>query len=123
MARIELLERILSKGEIFIMSVPESVRNVSSPVDTIVEDSVRVIGHIIYGMFVPRMEKTTEKPDIFVYVAAASANLFSHEIYHELLVVYPIRDTVEIIAVAVLKGIRPGIASNRYSTEYQLYTQ
>ena len=133
--------------EFFIMAVPESVRKVARPVNTIVEDSGRntkyryavrergeivyesgsnprpkngrVIGHIIDGMFVPRTEKTAEKPDMFSYGAAAFAYSFSHDIYHDLLAVYPIRDASEIIAVAMLKVIKPRIASNRYSTEYE----
>lgn len=128
------------------MAVPESIRKVERPVNTIVEDSGRntkyryavrqrgeivyekgknpkpkngkVIGHIIDGVFVPRAEKTAEKPDMFSYGAAAFAYSFSENLYHDLLAVYPIRDAVEIIAVAMLKVIKPRIACNRYSTEY-----
>ena len=133
--------------EVFVMAVPESVRKVARPVNTIVEDSGRntkyryavrergeivyesgsnprpkngrVIGHIIDGMFVPRAEKTAEEPDMFSYGAAAFAYSFSQDLYRDLLAVYPIRDPSEIIAVAMLKVIKPRIASNRYSTEYE----
>ena len=133
--------------EVFVMAVPESVRKVARPVNTIVEDSGRntkyryavrergeivyesgsnprpkngrVIGHIIDGMFVPRTEKTAEKPDMFSYGAAAFAYSFSHDLYRDLLAVYPIRDASEIIAVAMLKVIKPRIACNRYSTAYE----
>ena len=84
--------------DVFVMAVPESVRKVARPVNTIVEDSGRntkyryavrergeivyesgsnprpkngrVIGHIIDGNFVPRVEKTAEEPDMFSYGAA-----------------------------------------------------
>lgn len=128
------------------MAVPESVRKVARPVNTIVEDSGRdtvyryavrergeivyesgsnpkpkngkVIGHIIDGAFVPRKEKTSEKPDMLGYGAAAFAHSVAHDIYTDLLSVYPARDAAGIIATAMLKVIKPKIACNRYSTEY-----
>lgn len=129
------------------MAVPESVRKVKRPVNTIVEDSGRdtvyrysvrergeivyesggnprpkngrVIGHIIDGVFVPRAEKTAEKPEMLSYGAAAFAHIFSDDIYKDLLSIYPIRDAAELMAVATLKVIKPRIACNRYSTEYE----
>ena len=85
-----------SKRGVF-MAVPESVRKVERPVNTIVEDSGRdtmyryavrergeivyesgsnprpkngkVVGHIIDGKFVPRKEKTSNVPEMCSYGA------------------------------------------------------
>ena len=56
---------------------------------------------------------------MFSYGAAAFVYSFSQDLYRDFLVVYPIRDASEIIAVAMLKVIKPRIASNRYSTEHE----
>ena len=134
-----------SKRGVF-MAVPESVRKVERPVNTIVEDSGRdtmyryavrergeivyesgsnprpkngkVVGHIIDGKFVPRKEKTSNVPEMCSYGAAAFARSFSRDLYSDLLSIYPVRDAASVIAIAMLKVIKPRIACNRYSTEY-----
>lgn len=128
------------------MAVPEEIRKVERPVNTIVEDSGRdtkyrysvrergeivyesgsnprpkngrVVGHIIDGRFVPRAEETSTAPEELGYGAAAFAYSFSSDIYRDLLSIYPVRDATGIMAVAMLKVIKPRIACNRYSTEY-----
>lgn len=81
------------------MAVPEEIRNIKRPVNTIVEDSGRdakyrysvrergtisytpggnpmpsngkVVGHIIDGVYVPKVAKTAKEPEAFSYGAAA----------------------------------------------------
>lgn len=130
------------------MAVPEHIRKIERPVNTIVEDSGRdskyrysvrergeiiyegkgnnpkpkngrVIGHIIDGVFIKKGDETAKVPTEFSYGAVAFAYSFSKDIYHELLEIYPIRDATTIMAIATLKTIKPKIACNRYSTEYE----
>ncbi len=129
------------------MSVPEEIRAVKRPVNTIVEDSGRdseyrysvrergeivyvpgsnpkprngkVVGHIIGGVFVPKVEKTMTKPEEMSYGAAAFVKSQADDIYEDLLSVYPVNDATSIMAAAFLKVLKPRIASNRYTTEYE----
>jgi len=129
------------------MAVPEEIRAVKRPVNTIVEDSGRdskyrysvrergeiiyvsgsnpkpkngrVIGHIINGEYVPKAEKTIAKPEEMSYGASALAKSEADDIYSDLLSVYPVNDATAIMAIAFLRVLKPRIASNRYTTEYE----
>ena len=128
------------------MSVPEEIRKVSRPVNTIVEDSGsdgmyryavrsrngaryhggnpmprngRVIGHIINGQYVPIVDKTAiSGPDMLSYGSAALFHSVSGDLLQSLLEVYPAKDAYDIIAIACLKVIRPNITCNRLQTHY-----
>jgi len=128
------------------MSVSENIRSVDRPKNTIVEDSGRegvnrysvrvrsgvkyvkngnpqpgngkVIGHIINERFVPVTNKISSTPDSLSYGVAAMAKSVSDDIFEDLLAVYPPNESSMIMAIAMLKVLRPGIAANRYSTHY-----
>jgi len=132
--------------ERFSMAVPQAIREVKRPLNTIVEDSGRdsafrysvrergeivyesgrnprpmngkVIGHIINGEYVPKAEKTKTEPEELSYGACALIQKEAADIYKDLLSVYPAKDATTIMAIAMLRVIKPHIASNRYSTEY-----
>ena len=130
------------------MPIPESIRKVPRPVNTIIEDNLRdgpnryavrsragtkyvkngnpqprngkVIGHIIEGKYVPIQEKTAEKgPDLLSYGAAAFAHSLSQDILSDLLAVYPAKDAYMIMAIATLRAIRPSITAERLGTHYR----
>jgi hypothetical protein len=129
------------------MSVPEAIRRVERPKNTVVEDSGReginrysvreragikyvrngnpqpgngkVIGHIINGKFVPISDRMSKGPDSLSYGAAALAKSVGDDILDDLLAVYPAAEAVEVMVIAMLKVLRPRIAANRYSTHYE----
>ena len=129
------------------MGVPESIRKVPRPVNTVVTDNGKdtmfrypvrerskviyvpdgnpsprngkVIGHIINGEYVPLSEKTAIKgPDMLSYGGAALVKAVTEDVYHDLLAVYPANEVFQIMSIASLRVIKPGIASNRISTHY-----
>ncbi len=128
------------------MGVSEKIRHVDRPKNTIVEDSGRdgvnrysvrvrsgvkyikngnpqpgngkVIGHIINEHFVPITNKMSDVPDSLSYGVSAMAKSISDDIFEDLLLVYPPNESSMIMAIAMLKVLRPGIAANRYSTHY-----
>jgi len=128
------------------MGVPEDIRSVERPKNTVVDDSGRegvnrysvrersgikyvrhgnpqpgngrVVGHIINGMFVPVADRMTDVPDSLSYGAAAFAKSVSDDILKDLLAVYPANEAAEIMVIATLKVLRPRIVSTRYSTHY-----
>ena len=130
------------------MSVPAHIRNVPRPVNTVVVDngkegpnrfSVRersgtkyiqhgnpqprngkVIGHIFEGKYVPlHTETASEGPDMLSYGAAAFAHSVSSDILSDLLDIYPIKDACTIMAIAMLRVIRPSITAERIATHYR----
>ena len=129
------------------MGVPENIRNVDRPKNTIVDDSGRegvnrysvrvrsgvtyvrngnpqpgngkVIGHIINGRFVPVTERVSDVPDSLSYGTAALAKSISDDIFDDLLAVYLPNEAASVMAVAMLKVMWPQIAANRYSTHYE----
>ena len=129
------------------MAVPENVRRVARPVNTIVDDSGRdspyrysvreragakcvpggnpqprngkVIGHIIDGQYIPVQEKVSiNVPDMLSYGAPALIKSVSNDILYELLDVYPAKEAFTIMAIATLRIIKPSITSNRMQTHY-----
>ncbi len=129
------------------MAVPEAIRKVQRPINTIVTDNGRegpnryavreragtkyvagsnprpkngkVIGHIIDGKFVPmHVPNTKEQPDVLSYGAAAFVHSVSKDLLNDLLDVYAPRDAYMIMAVASLRVIKPSIASNRLAEKY-----
>lgn len=129
------------------MGVPESIRKVPRPVNTVVSDNGKdtvfrypvrersrviyvpggnpqprngkVIGHIINGEFVALADKTAEKgPDMLSYGGAALFHDITSDLYSDLLAVYPANEAAQIMAIAGLRVIKQGIASNRLSAHY-----
>ena len=129
------------------MVVPEEIRRVERPQNTVVIDNMRngphryavrertgvkyvpgknpqpvngrIIGHIIDGRYVPITEQTAESgPDMLSYGSSALVKSVSGDLLEDLLKVYPADDAFRIMAMASLKVIKPGICSNRYSTHY-----
>lgn len=130
------------------MAVPEEIRKVRRPVNTIVEDnhnsgsnkySVRertyveyvkggnprpkngkVIGHIINGVYVPLVDGVKkEEADMYSYGASAFIKSVSDDIFMDLLSVYSIPEATGIISLASLKVIKPGLSASRMRSEYE----
>lgn len=129
------------------MPVPESVRKVQRPVNTIVEDSGRdspyrysvreragekyvqggnprpsngrVIGHIIDGVYVPKNAKPGRVlPEMLSYGAAAFAHSVSQDIYADLLAVFEPGTACAVMAAAAVRVIRPKTSSSRMASAY-----
>lgn len=130
------------------MAIPESIRKVPRPTNTVVVDNGRdgpnryavrertgtryvrngnpqpqngaVIGHIFDGKYVPARDGTAASgPDMLSYGAAAFAKSVSSDILADLLAVYPAKDAYTIMAIATLKVIRPSITAERMGTHYR----
>jgi len=130
------------------MAVPESIRKVERPVNTIVDDNGRdgplryavrerastkyvpggnpqpsngrVIGHIIDDKFVPKAEETAaDGPEMLSYGSAALVRSVTRDIFSDLLGIYPAQDAFAIMSIATLRVIRPSIAASRMSTHYK----
>lgn len=130
------------------MAVPEYIRRVPRPVDTIVEDNGRegpnrfavcervstkyvaggnpqprngkVIGHIRDGKYVPKQAKTSASgPDMLSYGASAFVRSVSGDLLDDLMEVYSIKEAYTIMAIATLRTIKPSIVTVRLSTEYR----
>lgn len=129
------------------MPVPEEIRRVPRPVNTIVDDSGRpgplrysvrersstryvpggnpqprngkVVGHIIDGEYVPvRQETATDGPEMLSYGAAALVRSVTTDLLGDLVQIYPAKDAYTIVAIAALRVIKPEIPSRRISSEY-----
>ena len=130
------------------MAVPEDIRAVKRPVNTIVDDSGRegpnryavrqrssvkyvpggnpqprngkVIGHIIDHRYVPLKEETAAQgPDFLSYGSAALAKSVSDDLFRDLLDIYAPGEACSIMSMAMLRVIRPSITLCRMSTHYQ----
>ena len=129
------------------MAVPEHIRKVPRPSNTIVVDNGRdgprryavrsragvkyvpggnpqpqngrVIGHIVGGAYVPVRTPTARNgADMLSYGASAFVKSLSHDLWGELSRVYPVRDACAIMAIATLRIIKPSITTSRLSTHY-----
>ena len=126
------------------MAVPDHIRKVPRPVNTIVEDNGRegpnrfavreristryvpggnpqprngkVIGHIRDGKYVPKQEPVASSvPDMLSYGASAFVRSVTGDILDA---VYAIKDAYTIMAIATLRIIKPSIVNSRLSSEY-----
>lgn len=130
------------------MSVPESIRSVQRPTNTVVVDTGsnsvlryavrersgtvyvsggnpqprngKTIGHIIDFKFVPAKSATAEGgPSQLCYGNAAFAKSVSDDLYADLLDVYPASDACAIMAMASLRVCDHGIKCSRLASAYQ----
>lgn len=130
------------------MPVPENIRKVARPKNTVVVDNGRpgpnqyavrarksekyvpgknpqpingkVIGHIIDGKYVPIVEKPVQsEPDALSYGAAALVKSVTRDLLDDLLKIYPPEQAFAIMALATLRIIKPGMGSNRAATHYK----
>jgi len=130
------------------MAVPEEIRKVARPVNSVVDDNGRegplrysvreragtkyvpggnpqprngrVIGHITDGRFVPVKEDTAAHgPDMLSYGASALVKAVTDDLFSELLAVYPTQDVYAIMSIATLRVIKPSITSKRISSHYR----
>ena len=129
------------------MPVPEAIRKVQRPANTIVCDygehcrnpdlryAVRkrigavcrngksypvngpVVGHIINYRYVPVQADLDGIPQFLSYGAAALVRSVSGDLYTDLLSCFSPNDAVKILCIAMLRVLDPGIKAKRYSTE------
>lgn len=130
------------------MAVPEAIRKVPRPKNTIVDDNGRdgplryavrvragikyvyganpkprngrVIGHIINNCFVP----VTERPcsscsDLLSYGSVALVKSLTRDILTDLLAIYPPKEAYAIMAIATLRVIRPSLSTEGLSSYYK----
>ena len=130
------------------MAVPESIRKVPRPVNTIVADNGKdgphrypvrertsvkyvsggnpqpqngkVVGHIVDGVYVPLVPNAVKaEADMLSYGACAFVKSVSQDLFSELLGVYSPKDTYAIMAIASLRVIKPEVSAKRLSTHYR----
>lgn len=126
------------------MTVPEEIRKIERPVNTIVykiKDEIygvreraglkysstgkpqlingKVIGHIIDGKYISLVEDLSKTPMFLSYGSSALIKNHSSDIYDDLLSIFPIDAAKTIMVVASLKIIKPSIKCSRYSNEYE----
>ncbi|EJX04960.1 TRANSPOSASE ISMmy1C [gut metagenome] len=129
------------------MSVPEEIRRVPRPRNTVVVLSGkgpkrfavrersgfkygdsgnpqpfngRVIGHIVDGKFVPVIANVySSKPDMLSYGASAFVRSCSEDLLEDLYTAYSITDAQRIMAIASLRVLKPKISGRRLKSEYE----
>lgn len=129
------------------MAVPESIRRVPRPVNTIVSDNGKdgpnrypvrernsvkyvsggnpqprngkVIGHIVDGAFIPLGSPAVRaEPDMLSFGACAFVRSVSRDLFSELLGVYTPKDAYTIMAIASLRVIKPEVSAKRLQSHY-----
>ena len=129
------------------MHVPEAIRRVKRPTNTVVVDSGKntplryavkersktvyvaggnpqprngkTIGHIIDMKYVPVNPKSADRgPEMLSYGGAALVKSVSDDLKEELMEVYPVKEAYTMMSIAALRVIKPGIGANRLSTHY-----
>jgi len=129
------------------MAVPEEIRKVERPVNTVVVDSKRngpkrfavharkltkyvrggnpqpsngaVIGHIIGGRFVPAAKKCEEASEVKAFGGAALSWSVSQDLLSDLYRCYDASEAREILAIALLRATRKGVTDRRLSAKYR----
>ena len=129
------------------MRVPEEIRRVKRPINTIVVNTGiegpkqypvrerrgtkyisggnplpingKTIGHIVHNKFVPVTDKPANNgPDYLSYGGAALAYSLSSDILQDLTSIYPINYAYTIMALATLKVLKPNTAASRIASAY-----
>ena len=129
------------------MSVPESIRAVPRPKNTVVVDSGhegvlryavreragvkygpggrsrpvngRVIGHIIDGEYVPIIAASEEEPAFLSFGPSAFVNSMSTDLYQDLQKVFAAPMAQQIMVIASIKAMVPSVRCSRLNTEYE----
>ena len=130
------------------MPVPEAIRKVDRPANTIVEErktdgpkkypvrerkcvkyvpggnpqpiNGKVIGYIIDYKFVPLQSKISDDgPQMLSYGGAAFAHSLCGDLMQDLLAVYPPNDAYSIMSIALMRVLRPHISSSRIASAYR----
>lgn len=130
------------------MGVPEEIRQVARPENTVVTDNGgdgprrfavrerdgveyvpggnprprngKVIGHIVGGAFVPLREKAgSAGPDCLSYGAVALARDCLGDLLGDLYEVYEVKDAQTIACIALLRAAKPGVKCSRLGTHYR----
>ena len=130
------------------MAVPKYIREVPRPVNTVVIDNGkdgptryavrerkgvqyvsggnpqpqngRVIGHIVDGVYVPKSQVVTDAaPTMLSYGSVAFVHSVSSDLMTELLQVYNVKDAYRIMAIAMLRVVKPKVTDGRLGTHYR----
>lgn len=130
------------------MGVPEVIRKVTRPKNTVVIDygeghgnlryavrervgvryvphgnpqpiNGRVIGHIINGAFVPVISTLRNEPDFLSFGPSAFVNSVGKDLYEDLLQAFPSAVAQQIIVIASIKAMVPAVRCSRLNTEYE----
>ena len=130
------------------MAVPKYIREVPRPVNTVVIDNGkdgptryavrerkgvqyvsggnpqpqngRVIGHIVDGVYVPKAQVVTDAaPTMLSYGSVAFVHSVSSDMMTELLQVYNVKDAYRIMAIAMLRVVKPKVTDGRLGTHYR----
>lgn len=130
------------------MAIPEAIRKVERPVNSVVVDhggcgplryaviervgcrhvngrnmpvDGRTIGHIVEGVFVAiRDEVASRTVELKDYADVVLIDRLSHSLLAELFTVYNAKDAMRIYAVALLKVVYPGVPYCRIGQKYDL---
>ena len=129
------------------MAVPEHVRKVPRPTNTVVVDQGRdgprryavrsragivyvpggnpqprngkIIGHIVDGRFVSLNERLIEnEPLMHSFGAAALVHSVADDILRDLEAIYAADEARQILSLAILRVLKPGLTATRVQTEY-----
>ncbi len=128
------------------MPVPEHIRKVPRPVNTVVCDNGgdgphrycvrerngiikkdgksaprngRVIGHIIDGSYVPLIKPLKREPQFLSFGSAALVNSVADDIKADLFKIFGPDDATDILIMAMLRVLHPHIKAKRYSSEFE----
>ena len=130
------------------MAVPEDIRKVERPPNTIVQDSGRdgpkrysvraragsryvpggnpqpingkTIGYIIDHKYVPLCDESyADKPSMLSYGTSALVKSVSDDVMSDLLSVFPPNDAFSILSIAALKIAKPKISGKRMASAYE----
>ena len=82
----------------------------------------QVIGHIIQGAFVPitpEKKLASTGPQELSFGAAAFAHSVSLDLFRDLIEIYDVQNACEILAIALIRSIKPDVKNRRLATEYR----